>query len=94
MHVRFLGTYCNNEIIVFNSQKSDEWPVYWLATFQQEVDRLLGTVDIQFMMEIWHPGQTSQPLLTSELLVGGIGTFHQVSINRNTSFLYLDIQLS
>jgi hypothetical protein len=51
-------------------------------------------VDIQFMMEIWHPGKTLQPLPTSEVSVEGIGIFHQVSINRNTSFPYLDIQLS
>jgi hypothetical protein len=45
-------------------------------------------------MEIWRPGNTSQPLPTSEASVEGIGTFHQVSINGNTSFPYLDIQLS
>ncbi len=45
-------------------------------------------------MEIWHPGKTSQPQLTSEVSVEGIGTFHQVSINGNTSFPYLDIQFS
>jgi hypothetical protein len=46
------------------------------------------------MMEIWHPGKISQPLPTLEVLVEGIGTFHQVSINGITSFPYLDIQLS
>jgi hypothetical protein len=93
-HVRFLGTYHNDEIIVFNGKKSDEWLVNWLTTFQQEVDRLLGMVDIQFTMEIWRPGKTSQPLSTSEVSVEGIGKFHQVCINGNTSFPYLDIQLS
>jgi hypothetical protein len=24
-HVRFLGTYCNDKIIVFNGQRSNEW---------------------------------------------------------------------
>jgi hypothetical protein len=78
---------------VFNGQKSNEWLVNWLTT-QQEVDRLLGTVDIQFTIEIWQPGETSQPLPTSEVSVEGIGTFQQASINGNTSFPYLDIQLS
>jgi hypothetical protein len=45
-------------------------------------------------MEIWRPGKTSQPLPTSEVSVEGIGTFHRVSINGNTSYPYLDIQLS
>jgi hypothetical protein len=72
----------------------DEWLVNWLTTFQQEVDRLLGTVDIQFTMEIWRPGETSQPLSTSEVSVEGIGKFYRVCINGNTSFPYLDIQLS
>jgi hypothetical protein len=58
-HVRFLGTYHDDEIIVFNNKKWDEWLVNWLTTFQQEVDRLLGMVDIQFTMEIWCPGKTS-----------------------------------
>ncbi len=30
-HVRFLGTYRGNEIIVFKGQKLDEWLVNWLA---------------------------------------------------------------
>jgi hypothetical protein len=46
------------------------------------------------MKEIWHPSETSQSLPNSEVLVDGIGTFHRVSINGNTSFPYLDIQLS
>jgi hypothetical protein len=78
---------------VFNGWKLDEWLIIWLATFQQEVNRLLGTVDIQFTIEIWHPSETSQPLPTSEVSVEGIGTFHQVIINRNTSFSYLGIKL-
>jgi hypothetical protein len=79
---------------VFNGRKLDEWLVNWLATFQQEVNRLLRMFDLQFTMEIWCPGKTSQPLPISEVLVEGIGIFHQVSIKGNTSFPYLDIQLS
>jgi hypothetical protein len=43
--VRFLGTYRNDKIIVFNGQKSNEWLLNWLRIFQGEVDRLLGTSD-------------------------------------------------
>jgi hypothetical protein len=57
-HARFLGTYCDDKIIVFNGQKSNEWLLNWLTIFQGEVDRLLKTSDIQFTMEIWRPGKT------------------------------------
>ena len=45
-------------------------------------------------MEIWRPGLPSKILNGSEITVPGIGTFDRVSINGNTSFPYLDIQLS
>jgi hypothetical protein len=51
-------------------------------------------VDIQFMMEIWRPSKTSESLPNLDVSVDRIGTFHQVSINGNTPFPYLDIQLS
>jgi hypothetical protein len=46
-HVRFLGTYCDDEIIVFNGQKSNKWLLNWLRIFQGEVDRLLKTYSLQ-----------------------------------------------
>jgi hypothetical protein len=61
-HVRFLGTYRNDKIIVFNGPKWNERLLNWLATFQREVDRLLETSDIQFTIEIWRPGKTSSTL--------------------------------
>jgi hypothetical protein len=45
-------------------------------------------------MVIWRPDETSQPLTNSEVSVDGISTFHRVSINGNTTFPYLNIQLS
>jgi hypothetical protein len=65
-HVRFLGTYPDDEIIIFNGQKMNKWLLNWLKIFQREVDRLLGTSDIQFTMEIWQPGKTSSSLQESE----------------------------
>jgi hypothetical protein len=93
-HVKLLGTYRDNEIIVFNGQKSNKWLLNWLRIFQGEVDRLLGTSDIQFIMEIWQPGETSSSLQESEVTIKGIGTFHHASINGNKSFPYLDITIS
>ncbi len=93
-HIRFLCTYRNDKIIAFNGQKLNKWLLNWLATFQREVDRLLGTADIQFMMEIWQPGKISTSLQNSEALVEGNGAFHHASINGNNSFPCLDIQLS
>jgi hypothetical protein len=55
-HVHFIGTYRDDKIVVFRGQRSDAWLLTWLSTFQREVDRLLGTLDIQFTMEIWRPG--------------------------------------
>jgi hypothetical protein len=52
-HVRFLGTYHDDKIIVFSGQKLNKWLLNWLRIFQGEVDRLLGTSDIQFTMEIF-----------------------------------------
>ncbi len=72
----------------------NEWHLNWLGIFHGEVDRLLGTSDIQFTMEIWQSGETSSPLQVSEVLIKGIGTFHRASINGNKSFPYLDIQIS
>jgi hypothetical protein len=92
-HVRFIGTYYDDEIIVFRGQCSDEWLHNWLWIFQSEVDRLLGTVNIQFTMEIWRPGEQSTVLGDSEVSIPGIGTFHCISVNGKTSFPYLDIQL-
>jgi hypothetical protein len=93
-HVRFLGTYCNDKIIVFNGQKSNEWLLNWLRIFQGEVDRLLGTSVIQFTVEVWQPGETSSSLQESEVTIKGIGTFHHASISGNKSFPYLDITVS
>jgi hypothetical protein len=61
-HVRFLGTYRDDKIIVFNGQKMNEWLLNWLRIFQGAVDRLLGTSDLEFTMEIWRPSKTSSPL--------------------------------
>jgi hypothetical protein len=55
-HVYFIGTYRDNELLVFHGRKKQEWLTQCLATFQQGVDRLLQTQDIQFTMEIWSPG--------------------------------------
>jgi len=93
-HTAFIGTYRDDELIVFRGQKSDEWLHGWLRTFQREVDRLLGTQDIQFTMEIWRPGQDTRPLPNSEVFVEGIGKFHQVSIYGEASFPYLDVKMS
>jgi hypothetical protein len=45
-YVSFLCTYHNNKIVAFNGQKLNKWLLNWLATFQREVDRLLGTANI------------------------------------------------
>jgi hypothetical protein len=45
-------------------------------------------------MEILRLGHQSTMLLDSEVYVPGIGTFQRISINGNTSFPYLDIQLA
>ncbi len=44
-HIRFSCTYRDDEIVAFNGQKLNNWLLNWLATFQQEVDRLLGTAE-------------------------------------------------
>jgi hypothetical protein len=93
-HVRFIGTCCDNKIIMFWGNRSNEWLKNWLSTFQKEVDPLLGNVDIQFTMETWRPGQDLGPLPNYSVSVAGIGTFDTVSINGNCSFLYLNIKLS
>jgi hypothetical protein len=51
--VRLIGTYRNDEIIVFWGNRSNKWLKNWLSIFQKEVDQLLRNVDIQFTMEIW-----------------------------------------
>ena len=93
-HTHFFGTYRDDEIIVFWGHKSDDWLHSWLLTFQREVDQLLGTLDTQFTMEIWRPGNVSRPLPDSEVIVEGIGTFHRVSIYGEASFPYLDVKIS
>jgi hypothetical protein len=90
-HVRLLGTYRDDNIIVFNGQKSNKWLLNWLRIFQGEVGRLLRTSDIQFTMEIWQPGETSSSLQESKVTIEGVGTFHCARINGNKSFPYLDI---
>ncbi len=92
-HIQFIGTYCNNKIIVFRGNKSNKWLQNWLAIFQKEVDQILQTVDIQFTMEIWRPGSDLNPLPNSSVSVVGIGTFDTTTINGNNSFLYLNIKL-
>jgi hypothetical protein len=87
-HVRFIGTFCDDEIIIFLGQRSNEWLHNLLRIFHGEVDRLLGTVNIQFTMEIWRP---STLLLDSEVSISGIRIFQCISINGNMSFPYLDI---
>ena len=94
-HVHFIGTYRDDEIVVFRGQRSDAWLSNWLAIFQREVDRLLGTLDIQFTMEVWRPGcESPGPLAGSSVTVEGIGTFDRVVISGDESFPYLDIHLS
>ncbi len=93
-HVKFLRTYCDNKIIIFQGNRSDDWLHNWLNFFQKEVDQLLGTIDILFTTEIWQPGLPTKVLEGSETTVPGIGSFNHININGNTSFPYLDIQLS
>jgi hypothetical protein len=92
--VKFLGTYCDDKTIIFQGNQSDDWLHNWLKYFHKEVDQLLVTVDIQFTMEIWQPGLTIKSLEGLETTVPGIGSFNRININGNTSFPYLDIQLS
>jgi hypothetical protein len=61
-HVRFIGTYQDDKIIIFWSQRTTRWLTQWLNIFQRKVDDLLRTKDIQFTMEIWSPGEYSGPL--------------------------------
>jgi hypothetical protein len=93
-HTAFIGTYRDDKLIVFRGQKSDERLHRWLKTFQCEVDRLLGTQDIQFTIEIWRPDQDTRPLPNSEVFVKGSGKFHQVSIYGEASFPYLNVKMS
>ncbi len=93
-HVRFIGTYPGDKIIVFWGNRSNKWLKNWLSILQKKVDQLLGNVDIQFTMEIWRPGLDSSPLPNSSVSIAGIGTFNTVSINGDSSFPYLDIKLS
>jgi hypothetical protein len=63
---------------------------------QSCVNLLLGTVDIQFTMEVWcpGPGDVTGPLLDSLMSIKEIGEFHTVSINGDHYFPYFDIKLS
>ncbi len=47
-HVHFIGTYPDNDLLVFRRRKTHEWLTQWLTMFQQGVDHLLRTQDIQF----------------------------------------------
>ena len=62
--------------------------------FQGEVDRLLGTQDIQFRMEIWNPGTISGPLPDCSVTIPGLGTYDTICINGDRSFPYLDVRLA
>ncbi len=93
-HVKFLGIYCDNEQIIFWGNRSDGWLHNWMKIFQQEVDWLLGTFDLQFTMEIWQPGLPTKILEGLETTVPGIGTFNHININWNNFSPYLYIQLS
>jgi hypothetical protein len=45
-------------------------------------------------MKIWSPGKTSRPPSETLTSVPGIGQFHRITINGESSFPYLDIKLS
>ncbi len=66
-YVQFIGAYCDDEIIVFCEQRSNKCLNNLVRTFQGEVGRLLGIVDIQFTMEVWRPGQQLTMILNSEV---------------------------
>jgi hypothetical protein len=85
-HMYFIGTYRDKELFVFCRRKTHNRLIHWLATFQKGVDRLLSTKDIRFTMEIWSPGEASRPLPEKLTLVLGIGRFHQITINEESSF--------
>jgi hypothetical protein len=72
-HIYFIRTYRDYELLVFCGRNTHDWLTQWLATFQQGVDRLLRTQDIQFTREIWSPGKTSRPLPETLTSVPGIG---------------------
>ncbi len=95
-HMYFIGTYRDDELLVSCGRKTHDWLTQWLATFQKGVDRLLKTQDIQFTMEIWSSGKASRPLPETLTSVPSRGQFHRISItiNRESSFPYLDIKLS
>jgi hypothetical protein len=92
-HIRLIGPYRDDMIIMFRGNKSNEWLKNWLTIFQKEVDRLLGTTDIQFTTEIWRPGSIWGPLPNYSVSNVGIETFNTMTINGNYSFPYLDFNL-
>ena len=67
-HTKFIGTYRDDEIVVFRGNQSNEWLSSWLSTFQREVNRLLGTIDIQFTMEVWRPGDLAGNVVFSDVV--------------------------
>ncbi len=93
-HIRFIGTYRDDKIIVFRGQWTTQWLTQWLNIFQRKVDDLLCTKDIQFTMEIWSPGEDSGRLKYTKTSVPGIREFNTVTVNGNSYSPYLANQLS
>lgn len=92
--MKYIGTYRDDKIIVFRGNGTNEWLKNWLSLFQGKVDRLLGTVDIQFTMKVWRPGNPSGPLEGSSATVEGIGILDTITINGKMAFPYFNINLS
>ena len=50
------GIYRDNGLLVFKGKKSTQEIRYWLAEFQQKVDKAAGNQHLQFIAEKWKNG--------------------------------------
>ena len=78
------GIYRNDDLVVFNVNKSVQEIKDWLVEFQQTVNKAVGNQYLHFTVEIWTNDMNLPPSVKK----------YKVQIATNNEFLFLDMKIS
>jgi hypothetical protein len=94
--MKYLGTYRDDGLTVFEGRKTRNEAIRWLRTFQMQVNKVVGGNFFQFTAEVWNPKTTRQLPTVDEEIPEDEWNFwaEKVTVIEENAFPYLDMQLS
>eukprot|EP00957_Ditylum_brightwellii_P120209 9172657-Ditylum_brightwellii.AAC.1 len=89
------GTYQDDGLTIFDSQKTVQEAIKWACDFQLQVDEVVGGTFFQFTAEVWNPLETRKLSTTEEDILADKWRFwaEKVTVIKESAFPYLDMQL-